>query len=125
MTKKDIDRQISQAIAFGEEMKQIVLSMCEDIPDSESMTEAWNKIDRCYHDMEAMRNRQKCTGAKSFSILNDDVTGQTKYLQGIDLPIRVNSIIDGEELVPSSVCEMHIGYVDGVTCLIITPDIVG
>lgn len=125
MTKKEMDKQINQAVAYAEEMKQLILSVCEDLSDSKSMTDAWNKIDKCYRDMESMQNRQKCTGAKSFSILNDDVDGHTKYLQGINLPIVVNSIIDDGKLRPSGVSEMHIADVEGVTSLVITPTIVG
>lgn len=125
MTEKRVNGSIGNVIAFVEEMKQIILSVCEDVPDSESLTEAWNKVDRCYRDLEAVRNYQRCTGAKSFSVLTDDVEGHTKYLQGINLPIMVNSIIDGDDLEPSDVAEMHIGMIDGKDVLLITPSIVG
>lgn len=46
--------------------------------DSESVTDAWNKIDRFYKDAESMRNKQKCTGSKSFSVLTDDVVSSEK-----------------------------------------------
>jgi hypothetical protein len=86
------------------------------------MTEAWNKIDRFYRDAESLRNKQKATGSKSFSILDGNVEGHTKYLQGIDLPIMVNSISDGEgDLKPSPVSEMYIGNVDDKVVLLITP----
>lgn len=103
---------------------QLATNYAEDVNDSASMTEAWNKIDRFYKDIESLRNKQKATGSKSFSILNGDVDGHTKYLQGIDLPIMVNSISDGENSQPSPVCEMHIGNVDGNTVLLITPEII-
>lgn len=70
-----------------------------------------------------MRNRQKCTGSKSFSILQDDVDGHSKYLQGIDLLIMVNSIVENGKFVPSKVSEMHIGLINGCQALIITPEI--
>ena len=73
-----------------------------------------------------MRNRIKTTGAKSFSIKDEDVEGHTKYLQGIDLPIMINSISNEDgSLSPSEVCEMHIGTVDGKLTVLITPDVVG
>lgn len=80
---------------------------------------------RFYRDAEAMRNRQKCTGSKSFSIMQEEVSGHTKYLQGIDLPIMVNTIYEtGDNFKPSTVCEMHIGMYDGKQTLLITPDII-
>lgn len=119
MTKKQIDLVVN----YAEELKMLVSSLCEDVKDPKSMTEAWNKIDRFYRDTEAMRNRQKCTGSKSFSIMEDDVKGHTKYLQGLDLPIMVNSVWESENhCIPSNVCEMHIGTVDGKSTLLITPE---
>lgn len=50
--------------------------------------------------------------------------GHTKYLQGIDLPIMINSILENETLIPSEVSEMHIGMVNGNQMLIITPEII-
>lgn len=125
MEKKETNRPVNEAIAFAEEMKQLILSLCEDVPDAKSADDAWDKIDRCYHDLEALRNSGPYDGQESFSALTGDVPGHTKYLQGIDLPIRVNSIIDDGQLHPSEVSEMHVGDVDGTTCLLITPEIVG
>ena len=75
-----------------------------------------------------MRNLQKCTGSKSFSILQDDIQdGHTKYLQGLNLPIMVNTIANNDnenDLIPSKVAEMHIGTVDGRITLLITPEII-
>lgn len=62
---------------------------------------------------------------EKLSILHDDVPGHTKYLQGVDLPILVNSINDGGQLRPSAVSEMHIAEIEGKKCLVITPEIVG
>lgn len=59
------------------------------------------------------------------SVLHGDVPGHTKYLQGIDLTILVNSINDGGQLKPSAVSEMHIAEINGEKCLVITPEIVG
>lgn len=39
-------KNINLAVNYAEELKMLVSSLCEDIKDSESMTEAWNKIDR-------------------------------------------------------------------------------
>lgn len=123
MTKKQKEMNINLAVSYAEELKMLASSLCEDVSDSESMTEAWNKIDRFYRDVESMRNRQKCTGSKSFSILQEEVEGHTKYLQGIDLPIMVNTIWETENhCIPSKVCEMHIGKVDDRLTLLITPE---
>ncbi len=123
MTKKQRDMNINLAANFMEEIKMLASSVSEDISDSASMTEAWNKIDKFYRDIESMRNRQKCTGSKSFSILTDDVNGHTKYLQGINLPIMVNSIYEDNKWIPSNVAEMHIGMVNGKQTLLITPSV--
>ena len=79
MTKKQREMNMKLAEDYAEELKTLASSLCEDVKDSESMTDAWNKIDKFYKDAESMRNRQKCTGSKSFSVLKDDVEGHTKY----------------------------------------------
>lgn len=122
MTKNQREMNVKLAVDFMHEIQAIAASTAEDVLDSESITEAWNKIDKFYKDMESMRNRQKCTGSKSFSILQDDVDGHSKYLQGIDLPIMVNSIVENGNFVPSKVSEMHIGLVNGCQTIIITPE---
>lgn len=124
MTKRQREMNIKLAVDFMEEIKMLASSVTEDVSDSESMTEAWNKIDRFYKDIESMRNKQKCTGSKSFSILQSEVDGHTKYLQGIDLPIMINSILENENFMTSEVSEMHIGMVNGNQVLIITPEII-
>lgn len=53
----------------------------------------------------------------------NDVDGHTKYLQGIDLPIVVNSVVENGNFIPSKVSEMHIGSVNGCQVLIITPEV--
>ena len=123
MTKKQREMNIKLAADFMEEIKMLASSVMEDVSDSKSMTEAWNKVDKFYKDIESMRNKQKCTGSKSFSILQNEVDGHTKYLQGIDLPIMVNSILENETLTTSEVSEMHIGMINGKQTLIITPEI--
>lgn len=123
MTENQREMNVKLAVDFMHEIQAIAASTAEDVLDSESITEAWNKIDKFYKDMESMRNRQKCTGSKSFSILQDDVDGHSKYLQGIDLPIMVNSIVENGKFVPSKVSEMHIGLVNECQAIIITPEI--
>lgn len=124
MTKKQREMNVGLAVEFMKEIKMLASSVTEDISDSKSMTEAWNKIDRFYNDIESMRNRQKCTGSKSFSIMLDDVDGHTKYLQGINLPIMIKSILENNSVTPSNVSEMHIEMVDGRQALVITPEII-
>ena len=125
MTKKQRETNIELAVNFAEELKIMASSIVEDVADSSSMTEAWKKIDNFYRDVEAMRNRQKCTGSKSFSIMQEEVEGHTKYLQGINLPIMVNTIWETENhCSPSEVCEMHIGMVNGKQTLLITLELV-
>lgn len=122
MTKKQKEMNIELAVNYAEELKMMISSLCEDIKDATCMVDAWNKIDRFYRDAEGMRNNQKCTGSKSFSILQGDVEGHTKFLQGINLPIMVNTIWENEnQCIPSNVSEMHIGTVDGNLTLLITP----
>ena len=122
MTKRIEKMNIELAENYADELKTLASSLCEDIKNSKSITDAWNKIDRFYKDAESMRNKQKCTDRKSFSILTDDVDGHTKYLQGINLPIMVNTVWENEEnCKPSEVSEMHIGSVNGVPTLLITP----
>ena len=123
MTDRQREMNVKLAVNFMEEIKMLASSVTEDVSDSESMTEAWNKIDRFYKDIESMRNKQKCTGSKSFSILQTEVDGHTKYLQGIDLPIMINSIFFFFYFTTSEVSEMHIGMVNENQVLIITPEI--
>ena len=103
MTDRQREMNVKLAVNFMEEIKMLASSVTEDVSDSESMTEAWNKIDRFYKDIESMRNKQKCTGSKSFSILQTEVDGHTKYLQGIDLPIMINSIFENDNFTTSEV----------------------
>lgn len=118
-----IPEPINEAVSYCNEMKSLILSVCEDVSDSSSMTEAWKKIERCYYDLEAMRNQVKTIGTKSFGIKDGDVDGHTKYLQGIHLPIMVNAIeAEDGTLKPSAVSEMHIGNVDGQLAVLITPE---
>ena len=58
--------------------------------------------------------------------LREGVEGSTKYLQGIDLPIMVNSVLQSNGItIPSDVAEMHIGKTEnGEEALFITPSLV-
>lgn len=129
--KRELKKQIQLAKQFSQEMKEIILSTCEDMDDAASITEAWDKIDRCYQSLERMRSRCTCTGSKSLGLNVDtkegSVDGHTKYLQGINLPIYVNSIVSEDEtsLKPSEISEMHIGRVGDKIAVLITPEIVG
>lgn len=123
MNKKLEKMNIGVAVNMADEIQQMASSLTEDVADSTCMTDAWKKIDKFYQDIEKLRNMQKCTGSKGFSVLHDSVKGHTKYLQGIDLPIMVNSIWKNENYcVPSSISEMYIGTVDGKLTLLITPE---
>lgn len=127
--EREIKNQMQVVKQFSQEMREIILSTCEDMDGISSITEAWNKIDCCYQSLEGLRRRCKCTGSKSFGINveteDGSVDGHTKYLQGIDLPIYVNSIINEKSLQPSKVSEMHIGRVGDKLAVLITPEIVG
>lgn len=123
MNKKLLKDNIDLASQYSEELRQLASSLCEDVKDSRNMTEAWKKIDMFYQSVEGLRNLQKCTGSKGFSVLQDDVEGHTKYLQGINLPIMVNSVWESDNNChPSPVCEMHVGRVDDRLVLLITPE---
>lgn len=129
MNKSTFSKNIELAVSYIDEMNELISSCRESIKTAASVTEAWDAVDKCYQDLEAMRNRQKCTGSKSFPLKTvmsaGGVDGHTKYLQGIDLPIKINSIInENNELVSSDVSEMHIGNVDGIKTLLITPEII-
>lgn len=120
--KKEREKNIGLAKCLMEEIRMLASSVSEDISDSRCMTEAWDKVDRFYQDVESMRNRQKCTGSKSFSIMQNEVDGHTKYLQGINLPIMVNSVVDADgNYIPQPIAEMHIALVNDKQTLVITP----
>lgn len=64
-------------------------------------------------------------GRLSMNEKNFQMEGHTKYLQGINVPIYVNSIQQSNGItIPSEVSEMHIGKLDnGTEVLFITPAI--
>lgn len=73
MTERQREMNVGLAVNFMEEIKMLASSVTEDVSDSDNMTEAWNKIDRFYKDVESMWNKQKCTGSKSESESNMNV----------------------------------------------------
>ena len=93
MTKRIEKMNIELAGNYADELKTLVSSLCEDIKDSESVTDAWNKIDRFYKDAESMRNKQKCTGSKSFSVLNLSTMMEIKYGQTALNSIRMLTVL--------------------------------
>lgn len=122
-------KNIELASAYVEEMRQLVNSCCEDVKNANTASEAWNTLNKCYQDIEALRNNPKYADVNTFMLEtivgSDTVAGHTKYLQGINLPIMVNTVKKNDnELLPSDVCEMHIGKVDGVKTVLITPEII-
>ena len=54
MTERQREMNVKLAVNFMEEIKMLASSVTEDVSDSESMTEAWNKIDRFYKDIESI-----------------------------------------------------------------------
>ena len=48
MTERQREMNVKLAVNFMEEIKMLASSVTEDVSDSESMTDAWNKIDRFY-----------------------------------------------------------------------------
>jgi len=62
---------------------------------------------------------------KSDLNLEMGVDGHTKYLQGVNVPIMVNSVFDSENhCTPTDVSEMHLGTVNGKQILLITPSVI-
>lgn len=55
MTEKQREMNIKLAVNFMEEVKTLASSVTEDVADSKSVTEAWNKIDNFYRDIESMQ----------------------------------------------------------------------
>ena len=74
-----------------------------------------------YHDLECLYNQKSGMDSEKICGLEDDIPGHTKYLQGIYLPIMINSIRNVDGLSPSAVSEMHVGTVSGEQVLLITP----
>ena len=112
-------QNLKQANAIMDEIIQIANSVKEDVNDSESITEAWGKIEKFFFDMDRVRIKLPMTGAKSG--IKESLLGHTKFLQGINLPIVVNSICDEYNNWQTSECEMRVGKIDGEDKVIITP----
>lgn len=54
-----------------------------------------------------------------------DIEKMVVYADEEEIPIKINSIIDGDMLYPCHVCEMHFGKEKDKLILFITPEIVG
>lgn len=85
-----------------EEAKDLISSLSESIRDEPDIMVIQKKLHRCVKDMEYLTKSSPLSK-------NKDVDGHTKYLQGIHLPIVINSIQTGSEWKPSEVAEMHTG----------------
>lgn len=106
------------AITLNEDLRQFLVNILKVEKNQEDYLYTFETV-------PTERNGKWLIGETNPILDDDDVDGHTKYLQGIDLPIKVNSIIEDGELKLSDVSEMHIADVDGVSTLIITPEIVG
>lgn len=59
---KRIEEQIKKATDICQEIEMLVASTKEDIKDSKSMTEVWNKVDDLQRDIEQLKLKQTATG---------------------------------------------------------------
>lgn len=100
-----------------EEAKDLISSLFESIQDEPDIIVIQKKLHRCIKDMEHLTKSSPLSK-------NKDANGHTKYLQGIHLPIVINSIQTGSEWKPSEVTEMHIGTYNDEPALILTPKII-
>lgn len=100
-----------------EEAKDLINSLSESIQDEPDIMVIQKKLHRCVKDIEYLTKSSPLSK-------NKDTDGHTKYLQGIHLPIVVNSIQAGSEWTPSEVAEMHIGTYNNEPALILTPEII-
>ena len=55
---------------------------------------------------------------------NNEYEGNSLFLQGVSLPIVLNSICDEFGEWKTSDCSIHIGKIDGEDKIIVTPDII-
>ena len=109
------------ALRLCEEIKELAVSAFESISESETESEVRGKLNCLYHDLECLYNQKSGMDSEKICGLEDHITGHTKYLQGIYLPIMINSIRNVDGLSPSAVSEMHVGTVSGEQVLLITP----
>lgn len=58
---KLIKEEIKKATNICEEIEMIVASTKEDVKDSKSMTEVWNKMDVLHKDIEQLKLKQTST----------------------------------------------------------------
>lgn len=62
---KRIEEQIKKATDICQEIEMLVASTKEDIKDSKSMTEVWNKVDDLQRDIEQLKLKQTATGRRT------------------------------------------------------------
>ncbi len=76
------------------------------------------------HAIEAVKFKEELSKEHN-QIQYTDVPGHTKYLQGFDMPIMINSIWStSSDCEPSTVSEMHIGKHKDKDVILITPEII-
>jgi hypothetical protein len=79
MTKRIEKMNIELAGNYADELKTLVSSLCEDIKDSESVTDAWNKIDRFYKEIS-----KKIEIKTMYFEMNEfDINTDVWYIDGI------------------------------------------
>lgn len=99
-----------------EELKELARNLFNSISFAKDYDEALKRVDEFVLSVQSMRSPLS---------KGEDVDGHTNHLQGIHVPIMVNSIYDKDgNSSPSAVSEMHIGEVNGSPTLLITPEVV-
>lgn len=122
----------SENVCVSENIQDIRKSICEDLEQGFDYPELsiWENGELKYHTtgQEVLKKI-----AEEINLDNDssnltsgkEVSGNTEHLQGISLPIMVNTIWNSEnQCAPSPVCEMHIGKVNGESVVLITPEVI-
>ena len=108
-----------------ETMNKYVEEICKTLSNVDNTeNQEWHAM--IEESMDVIRRNFALKEFPASKIKDEDVEGHTKYLQGINLPIYVNSIYQSNGItIPSEVCEMHIGKLDnGEEAVLITPEIV-
>lgn len=91
--------------------KELTVTFANKINALDDVNEMWECLEQFYVKTK-----------KDFSNPDGHLEGHTKYLQGVDLPIMVNSVfLDSGEVIPVSVSEMHVGKFKEKQVLLITP----
>lgn len=104
-------------------MSEYVEVICQHIlklkkADGGGNTELDETVDAC---VAMIKNRFMMENAT----LCGSIEGHTRYLQGLDLPIYINSIQQTNGItMASDVSEMHVGKYDDADALLITPSLV-